>query len=168
MLTKRKPSKKSAINNRNFKKVTKLLNSFPQGSNCWGTTLFVLGQQKNRKAVTALVMDSFIKIYTKKIKKPQVGDILVLRYKSDSSAQRSEDNHYALCREARLLSHTAIYIGQGKYLHQAGYGGPIREDTLKEVLKIYHESKPEYVRFLKGQKTLMLKKYKTKRKKVKK
>lgn len=139
--------KNSVINTRNFKKITNLLNSFKYGGNCWGTTLFLLGQQKGINAVESFEMDDFLKRNTKAIKKPRIGDILVLRYKTKSIAKRVEDESYYDCLDANLLSHTALYIGNGKYLHQAGYCGPIRKDSLKGVLNIYDECKVEYARF---------------------
>lgn len=138
--------KNSVINSRNFKKVTKLLNHYEWG-NCWGMTLFLLGKKKHLSPIHGIEMEQFLKSNTHKVKKLQVGDILVLRYPNKRTAKIIEENSYEDSLDANLLSHTALYIGKDKFLHQVGYQGPIREHSLKQLMKIYYKStKIEYAR----------------------
>lgn len=37
----------------------------------------------------------------------------------------------------RELTHTAVYIGRGKWLHQTGYRGKVRTDTFKQMVRSY-------------------------------
>jgi hypothetical protein len=138
--------KNTVINHRNFKKVTQLLDSCEFG-NCWGTTLFLLGQSKKRWPVGGYEMDQFLQNKTRKIKQPKIGDILVLRYPNKRTAKQVEQETYEEAIEANFLSHTALCIGKDKFLHQVGYCGPIREHNFKQIMKIYYKStKIEYAR----------------------
>jgi hypothetical protein len=131
--------KNSVINSRNFKKVTQYLNSSYHG-NCWGTTLFLVGGQKKRTPIEAYEMNDFLDENTYEVKKIKVGDILVLRYPNEDVAYSSEKAYFEECERGSYLSHTALYIGKGKYIHQAGYCGPVQIDTLKEIKNIYYTS----------------------------
>ena len=85
--------------------------------NCWGATLFVLGQSDTLEWVDSWHMINWLCRETKPIKKAtSLGDILVI---SDHS-----------------LEHTATYIGRGLWFHKRG-SNKAEILSMAEVLEIY-------------------------------
>lgn len=98
------------------------------GFNCWGATLFVLGQAKRLEWVTCGTMDRFLENKTKPVAIWEIGDILVIR-------------------DGRWLEHTAVYIGGGLYFHKRGPNTSEVTD-IKGVRKIYGGDVREHRRLI--------------------
>ena len=80
---------------------------YPTGAfNCWGATLFVLGEIDRLRWVELTEMSSWIRERTKEVEQEEImiGDVVVLTY---------DDSLYD-------LEHTATYIGNGKFFHKKG------------------------------------------------
>lgn len=91
-------------------------------SNCWGTTAFVLGWEKRHRYVSCGAMETYLEEHAEKLsKRPfrfRIGDV---------AAKISVGG----------LEHTALYIGQGKWLHQLGYLGIVVLHRFSTMKKFY-------------------------------
>lgn len=88
-----------------------------RGFNCWGATKFVLGANDRLEWVNGWEMQRWLKLATGEIYRPaKAGDILAVW-------------EYG-------LSHTAVYLGNGKYFHKRE-SNTSEITTLAGVRKIY-------------------------------
>ncbi len=93
--------------------------------NCHGLTLWLLGHESSLKWVETDTFEQFLKIVKKQeAKKPErkKGELLVIAVDDHSN------------------SHSAIYLGDGKYLHKKG-SGQIEILEWPEVRKTYNYGK---------------------------
>ena len=109
-------------------------------SNCWGMTLFLLGGQSALRFVENEDLDPWLEIHCVRVKRPRFGDVLAIRYGPEQHCDCGCGD------EEGALEHTAIYVGDGLYLHQAGAGGPILIETFKQVRDTYSGDRIEYMR----------------------
>lgn len=101
--------------------------------NCWGTTLYILGETDYLDWVYSEDMIDFLESKTNNISNEdlQIGDILALY---------SED----------YLIHTAVYLGKGLYFHKMGASNS-EFTQLENILNTYPEYETiEYYRLKKG------------------
>lgn len=86
--------------------------------NCWGATLYVLGDRDRLKWVDHREMDEFLVEETEPIYRPaKKGDILTVSVWG-------------------RLTHTAVYMGNGRYFHKRG-SNSAEITNLAGVRKIY-------------------------------
>ena len=107
--------------------------------NCWGTTVFVLGAVDRIHWANGKVMREWLESTTRPLEpkeKRQRGDILVMF-----------DEAFLLCCDdpESGITHTAVYVGGGKYFHKCG-AGKARYDNQTGVLSSYSYTKANHVR----------------------
>lgn len=94
--------------------------------NCWGATLYLLTKTQKLRWIERQKMQRFLEERTITVRgKRQVGDIVVLYY-APSWLPDGE----------RVLTHTAVYVGNDEYIHKKG--GNISEITdIRGIKKSY-------------------------------
>ena len=106
--------------------VTNIRNGHKEGKegtwdfNCWGATLYALGEMADLVWICASDMMDFLNEKTREVTEQEVmqkGDILVL-YGYDEDAMFEMD--YNEDGDEIVLIHTAIYLGRGIFWHKMG------------------------------------------------
>lgn len=108
-------------------RVNHVLNMAGEGTrdfNCWGASQYVLKVRDTLGWIETFEMSRWLSDNTEVVKTPEVGDILALF-----------GDHPAV---GKLLIHTAVYLGDGKYLHKLG-AARAEQVSLQGVLKAYKE-----------------------------
>ena len=86
--------------------------------NCWGATQYVLRARDTLGWVEVKEMASWIRGNTKEVKQASTGDILVLWKRGITG---------------KALVHTAVYLGDGQYLHKIGSRHAERTSKMRVV-----------------------------------
>lgn len=94
---------------------------FTKKYNCWGATQYVLGKRKKYGWVGEQVMRRWLNTKTIEVseKEPQIGDILVIE-----------------CSYYGWLIHTAVYVGNNKWVNKHGKFD-LAFETKEQILKEY-------------------------------
>lgn len=111
------------LSNTRIEHVLGMGNTSTQDYNCWGATMFVLGAKDHLTWVDNPEISDWLMANCEPVKKPEVGDVLGLFFKDDAK------------KVARLM-HTAVYIGNGRYLHKLGQQKAVIE-PLSKVIRHY-------------------------------
>lgn len=93
--------------------------------NCWGATMFLVGAKDNLAWVEQIEIGEWLVDNTQPVKRTDIraGDILALFDRSDE-------------KERMSLVHTAVCVGNGKFLHKLGQQRATL-DTQRGVIKHY-------------------------------
>lgn len=99
-----------------LRKYAHLLGKRGRFTNCWGTTLWVLGVHQEHHAIFEDRMEPWLATNTVPVDADGIrpGDILVWRWYES-------------------LIHTAVCIGDGRYFHQDSYGGRFYVETYEDI-----------------------------------
>lgn len=108
------------LSNTRIEHVLGMGNTFTQDYNCWGATMFVLGAKDHLTWVDNPEISDWLMANCKPVKRPQIGDVLGLFYRNESD-------------KTAFLVHTAVYIGDGRYLHKLGQQKAVVEPLSKVV-----------------------------------
>lgn len=108
------------LSNTRIEHVLGMGSTFTQDYNCWGATMFVLGAKDHLTWVDNPEISDWLMANCEPVKRPQIGDVLGLFYKDDAK------------KIARLM-HTAVYIGNGRYLHKLGQQKAVVEPLAKVI-----------------------------------
>ena len=119
---------------RDASEIVELIGKRPQHVNCHGATLWFTHQTNELDGVEPGDMIYFIETETTPVKGlPCIGDIVTFW------------QDFIPSLEGRLLQHTAVYIGEGKFFHKGDYHRAFGIYTLNEIYRdktlrcSYHE-----------------------------
>lgn len=104
--------------------------------NCWGASQYVLKARDTLGWVENQEMTDWLEENTEIVKKPEVGDILTLF--NTGMWFDGQRFHFG-----RRLVHTAVYLGDGEYLHKLGQSRAERV-AQRTVFKAYKNSYDEH------------------------
>lgn len=121
-------TEQAIVNDLRVNHVLSMAGNGTQDFNCWGASQYVTGVRNNLGWVEIEEMSNWLTDHTTKVNKPQAGDILTL---------------FAFLPVGKLLLHTAVYIGDGKYLHKLGML-KAEVTNLRTVVRHYAQYQPKY------------------------
>lgn len=114
----------SVINDLRTDHILSMAGKGTQDFNCWGATQYVLRVRDTLAWIEIDEMSDWLIENTEVVKTPEVGDILTLFFAIPFD------------KDKRMLLHTAVYLGDGEYLHKLGQSKAERA-TKRQVIAHY-------------------------------
>lgn len=115
------------MNTSNLKDARSLIGERPD-SNCWGMTAFIMGWRKRLLYMKPEAMErelAKLRLLPCRPKRFRLGDVCA-KFETWGGTIPGE-----------LLTHTAVYVGRGLWLHQVGYGCTVNLHKFSTMVRGY-------------------------------